>query len=119
MGQKKRANPRMTLQTVLVLRALLTDPTNPRYGLELATETLLPTGTIYPILARLEAARWVVSSWENVDPAKEGRPRRRLYQLTGAGATQARAAITETQRRLTLPRWQPGGVRLRHEGDDT
>ena len=72
MGQKKRANPRMTLQTVLVLRALLTDPTNPRYGLELATETLLPTGTIYPILARLEAARWVVSSWENVGSGQGG-----------------------------------------------
>jgi PadR family transcriptional regulator, regulatory protein PadR len=88
--------PRMTLQTLAVLKAMLNDPTAPRYGLEIAGAVGLPTGTIYPILARLEQACWVSSAWENADPAEEGRPRRRLYLLTGEGATNARSEVRKT-----------------------
>jgi PadR family transcriptional regulator PadR len=94
--------PRMTLQTLAVLQAMLQDPTAPRYGLEIARAVGVPTGTIYPILARLEQARWVSSAWENTDPAEEGRPRRRLYFLTGEGATNARSVLHEG-RRLIAP----------------
>ncbi len=38
--------PRMTLQTQLVLRAMLAEPTAERYGLELCEQTGLPSGTI-------------------------------------------------------------------------
>ncbi len=110
MGGKDRAKPRVTFQMALVLRVLLTDPTKARYGLDVATSTRLPTGTIYPILARLEAADWVVSDWEAIDPAEEGRPRRRLYYLTGAGALQARVALDDMRGKLDPARWQPGGV---------
>src|SRR5918998_3985468 len=85
---------RMTLQTQLVLRALLEEPSKERYGLELCDLVGLPSGTIYPILARLERAGWVDSTWE--DPAAHeaaGRPRRRFYWLTTDGADQARAAL--------------------------
>jgi PadR family transcriptional regulator len=117
MSNKDRAKPRMTFQTALVLHALLADPTSPRYGLEVAKQTRLPTGTIYPILARLEAAGWVASDWEAVEPAREGRPRRRLYQLTGAGATQARAALSDMRDRLAPTRIVPGGTPLEPRGD--
>jgi len=49
----------------------------------------------YPILFRLEEAEWVVSRWEDGDPRKLGRPRRRLYQLTGIGEAKAREAFKE------------------------
>jgi PadR family transcriptional regulator PadR len=78
---------RMTLQTQLVLRALLDEPAQQRYGLELCDLVGLPSGTIYPILARLERVSWVDSAWE--DPAaheQAGRPRRRFYRLTPDGA---------------------------------
>ena len=39
------------------------------------------SGTLYPLLARLEAAGWFTSEWEDVDPSEVGRPRRRLYKL--------------------------------------
>jgi PadR family transcriptional regulator, regulatory protein PadR len=110
MGGKDRAKPRVTFQTALVLRALLTDPTKARYGLDVANSTGLPTGTIYPILARLEAAGWVSSGWEAIDPAEEGRPRRRLYYLTGEGAFSARAALDDMRGKLAPVRWQPGSV---------
>ena len=49
--------PRMTLQTQLVLRVMLAEPAAEHYGLQLCEETGLPSGTIYPIVARLEQAR--------------------------------------------------------------
>ncbi|WRZ88381.1 PadR family transcriptional regulator [Streptomyces sp. NBC_01007] len=61
------ATLRMTPQTQLVLRALPEDPARRRYGLELCELAGLPSGTVYPILARLGQAGWVDSTWE--DPA--------------------------------------------------
>ncbi|WUO17874.1 PadR family transcriptional regulator [Streptomyces sp. NBC_00289] len=109
----------MTLQTQLVLRALLEDPGRQRYGLELCELAGLPSGTIYPILARLEQAGWVESTWE--DPAvyeKSGRPRRRFYRITHEGAEQAREALARTyrSRRQPLPGWV--AVRPAAEGPD-
>lgn len=63
-------------------------------------------GTLYKALARLEAARLLSSRWE--DPAPEGRPRRRLYTVTGLGeralatAQRADAATPATARRPGL-----------------
>lgn len=108
MSGDDRAKLRLTFQAALVLQTLLTDPTADRYGLEIARATGLPTGTIYPILARLETASWVVSDWEAIEPAEEGRPRRRLYHLTGTGAVQARSALNEMRGQLAPTRWQPG-----------
>ncbi|HET9256525.1 MAG TPA: helix-turn-helix transcriptional regulator [Pseudonocardiaceae bacterium] len=92
----------MTLQTQLVLRALLEEPARERYGLELCDLVGLPSGTIYPILARLERAGWVTSAWEN--PAAHevaGRPRRRFYRLTPDGADEARAALARAHQPRT------------------
>jgi len=90
---------RMTLQTQLVLRELLAEPGRERYGLEMCDLAGLPSGTVYPILARLEQAGWLESAWE--DPALHeaaGRPRRRFYRVTPDGAEQARAALATVAR---------------------
>jgi hypothetical protein len=51
-------------------------------------------GTLYKALGRLEEFGLVVSRWE--DPAAaEGRPRRRLYELTGEGARVAKRALAD------------------------
>ena len=85
----------MTLPTQLVLRALLTEPTHEKYGLQICTQAGLPSGTIHPILARLEGLGWLESRWEDIDSRKEGRPRRRYYRLTTDGAEQARVALAQ------------------------
>ncbi|GAA3134839.1 PadR family transcriptional regulator [Streptomyces echinatus] len=98
----------MTLQTQLVLRALLEDPAKQRYGLELCELAGLPSGTIYPILARLEQVGWVDSTWEDPAVHKEaGRPRRRFYQITKDGAEGARDALARVYRarKQPLPGW--------------
>ncbi|MFJ1969328.1 PadR family transcriptional regulator [Streptomyces sp. NPDC087903] len=109
----------MTLQTQLVLRALLENPDRQRYGLELCELAGLPSGTIYPILARLEQTGWVESIWE--DPAvyeKSGRPRRRFYRITHEGAEQALEALARVyrSRRQPLPGWAAVGPAV--EGPD-
>ena len=93
MGDNGPAALRMTLPTQLVLRALLEFPTRERYGLELGQAAGLPSGTIHPILARLERAGWLVSQWEDAEPREQGRPRRRYYRLTPDGAEYARDAL--------------------------
>lgn len=85
--------PRMTLPTQLVLRALLADHTREMYGLELCAVSGLASGTVHPILARLEGVGWLRSRFEDIDPHEQGRPRRRYYRLTSDGAEQARAAL--------------------------
>jgi PadR family transcriptional regulator PadR len=88
-------DPRMTMSTQAVLRAFLDDPEAPRYGLEVGGLTGLPSGTVHPILARLETLRWLESSWEDIDTAAEGRPRRRYYTLTPDGLVAARLALAQ------------------------
>jgi PadR family transcriptional regulator, regulatory protein PadR len=83
----------MTLPTQLVLRAMLIDPSREVYGLELCTFAGLASGTIHPILARLENIGWVESRWEDLDPVEAGRPRRRYYRLTREGALRAQVAL--------------------------
>lgn len=83
----------MTHATMSVLRAMLEYSAREMYGLEICAVAGLPTGTVHPILARLEGIGWLESSWEQIDVRKEGRPRRRYYQLSESGAMRARAAL--------------------------
>jgi DNA-binding PadR family transcriptional regulator len=96
-----------SLATQRLLRAMLEAPGEDHYGLELIKSTGLKSGTLYPILRRLEAGGLVVARWEeNLDPRRARRPRRRLYRLTPEGMTAARTELTETVRLLRLD----GGV---------
>ncbi|MGW5731638.1 MULTISPECIES: PadR family transcriptional regulator [Streptomyces] len=101
--------PRMTLPTQLVLRAFLEKPAEELYGLEVCARAQLASGTIHPILARLESIGWLVSRWEEADPHEQGRPRRRYYRLSPDGTVSAREALARTTaRRNTLGVLRPG-----------
>ena len=89
---------RMTIPTQLVLQVLLEDATVERYGYEVGEAAGLPSGTVHPILARLEGAGWLESRWEDVDAAEAGRPARRYYRLTADGAAAAREALARAHR---------------------
>jgi DNA-binding PadR family transcriptional regulator len=89
---------RLTVQTLLVLQALLKDPGQELYGLELTEATGLFPGTTYPILLRLEKQGWLTSRWEDVDPSVAKRPARRYYKLTPDGAAEASAACEAARR---------------------
>ena len=88
----------MTQVTALVLRAVAGGY---RYGFDVMEACGLPSGTAYPALRRLERAGLLKSGWEEADEAHAaGRPRRRIYSLTRAGAD----ALGEAQARLEQAR---------------
>jgi DNA-binding PadR family transcriptional regulator len=82
---------RVTYPTAIVLLAV---SRGVAYGFDIMDATGLQSGTVYPILRRLEAAGLVRSRWEAVTNARdEQRPPRRYYQVTGAGSRELRTAL--------------------------
>ena len=81
--------PSLTPQTALVLDAIV-QSSGPCAGVDIARTSGLASGTLYPILLRLEKAGWLESRWEVPDGTDLGRPRRRYYELTQHGSTAAR-----------------------------
>jgi PadR family transcriptional regulator PadR len=82
---------RFTYSTAVVLFAV---SRGFRYGFDIVDASALQTGTVYPVLRRLEDAGLLRSSWERVRTAREAqRPPRRYYQITGAGAAALREAL--------------------------
>lgn len=92
--------------TKLVFQAFLDAPSEETYGFELAEATGLPSGTIYPILRRLEAEGFIKSHWVEVKAGSQRR-RRRYYELTGKGRRVARSVTVEQRHALRLlsPGW--------------
>ena len=73
----------LTLPTTVVLQALADGHC---YGFDVMDRTGLPSGTVYPMLRRLEGEGLVQAGWEDHAAAqKELRPPRRYYELTAAG----------------------------------
>jgi|SRR5664279_597293 PadR family transcriptional regulator PadR len=87
-------DPRLSQQTLRVL-ALFTDPSCRLAGSDIARQIQMLSGTMYPILLRLERAGWLKSEWEDLEPRDAGRPRRRFYSITGLGYNKSRAALAE------------------------
>lgn len=85
----------------------------PLHGFELArrladarnARALTAYGTLYKALARLAESGLLESEWEDADIALQaGRPRRRLYRLTDAGA---RRLAAEKSAREPTPALRP------------
>jgi PadR family transcriptional regulator, regulatory protein PadR len=95
----------MTIPTQLVLRALLADPSKELYGVEIGQAAGLPSGTVHPILARLETVGWLESRWEDIDPREQGRPARRYYRLTPDGMELARSGLARAYSANARPAW--------------
>lgn len=111
-----KTSPRMSSETLRILGAMLEDPMAWHYGLGLSEAAGIASGTIYPMLARLEKADWLESTWEEQGPDDEGRPRRRLYKLTGHGERAAMAELEEiakVARRVKRSRAGAGAPRRR------
>src|SRR4051794_5920846 len=87
--------PRITGPVLKVLDALMSSSRAKLSGSEIARVTGLASGTLYPILFRLERAGWLSSHWEEEDPQVLRRPRRRLYWVTALGACNAEASVKD------------------------
>jgi PadR family transcriptional regulator PadR len=93
MGMRLRSSR----QTLDVLAALLARPSQWHYGYAISRQTSVPSGTLYPILMRLDKLGWLETKWE--DSVPQGRPPRHLYRLTGNGREWAREELRSAQQR--------------------
>lgn len=89
--------PRLSSQTIRILSTFMSRPRDELSGAEIGKRTKLASGTLYPILIRLERVGWLESRWESADPTELGRPRRRFYRITAVGAK----TVSEIARELT------------------
>jgi DNA-binding PadR family transcriptional regulator len=83
-----------------VFAAMLVRPRIWRYGYDLARETGLKSGTLYPLLMRLEARHLLESDWH--ESPERGRPPRHAYRLTADGRAAARSCIDATPGRAPV-----------------
>lgn len=102
---KKLQDVRITASVAQVLRPFLDNPKRAISGADIIRETRMFSGTLYPILIRLENAGWLTSTWESIDPIEEGRPRRRLYTVTASGQQLALEALAEHRERRGEFKW--------------
>jgi PadR family transcriptional regulator, regulatory protein PadR len=106
---------RITDATLDVLQVLVHEGGD-LYGLKIAKAAERPTGSVFPILAKLEDCGWVTSEWETSDPAARG-PRRRFYQLSPDGLVEARQLLIQRRGGTARSRPQLSPVpRTRWEG---
>lgn len=98
--------PRMSPETLLVLERFLERVTDWRYGYELSRETGLKSGTLYPILMRLEKHSLLEARWETT---QDGVPPRHTYRLTPNGLEWAQAKLAERRRSWVLQPATSGG----------
>jgi DNA-binding PadR family transcriptional regulator len=80
-------------QTRAVLSALSIQPQAWRYGYDLARETGLKSGTLYPLLIRLADQGYLEAEWRQ--PLQPGRPPRHAYRLTEQGLALSIARASE------------------------
>lgn len=80
--------PNASRQTRIVLAALLEQPRAWRHGYDLARDTGLKSGTLYPLLIRLGDQGFLEARWQ--DSEESGKPPRHLYRPTASGLALAR-----------------------------
>lgn len=104
---------KLTAPLERVLRVLVADLSAQHYGYDLMKAARLPSGTLYPMLARLQDEGLVESEWEEQRPDGGGRPPRKYYRLTAEGASIARLELARSATRASTtrpatPRTAPG-----------
>ena len=103
-GVRRKAGALVPLE-LAILELAAARGQDPFHGFELAkaladakgSRSLTAHGTLYKALGRLAERGLLEGEWEDPDVAlREGRPRRRLYRITGAGARRVAAEERHT-----------------------
>lgn len=100
MRRERRYSP----QTRSVLLALAAGASRWRHGYDLIVETGIKSGSLYPILMRLQDRGLLEATWESDAP--RGRPPRHLYRLTADGRAAAASCEPDVSPRRMVPSWR-------------
>jgi hypothetical protein len=99
---------RLSYQGLKVLRVFLVtfseDVRAELAGADVMKAASISSGTLYPILLRLERTGVLESRWEDAPASQLGRPRRRFYRLTSHGAHFAHDALEQLASPMASPR---------------
>ena len=90
----------------LLLAELLAAGSRWSYGYGLASRTHIKSGTLYPLLIRLEAQGYLEAEWQQ--PALPGRPPRHAYRLTVEGRRLAREEAASRDHPAPVLNWSGG-----------
>jgi PadR family transcriptional regulator PadR len=108
MDLMSQSKIRLTTPTRFVLDVLMAAGSDEHvWGYRICEQSGLGSGTVYPILERLEEAGWIAGVWEAEAPVD--RPRRRFYEVTGTGVQGYEDAKARARKRnrpwlLAVPR---------------
>ncbi|MBB4841487.1 DNA-binding PadR family transcriptional regulator [Sphingomonas kyeonggiensis] len=86
----------------MILAVLLQAGEGWSHGYELARLAGVKSGTLYPLLIRLEGQGYLEAEWQH--PQEGGRPPRHAYRLTLSGVQLARANPPAQPAAAALPR---------------
>jgi len=91
MAPRTPSSPVLSMGAAAVLHAVAGGS---RFGFDVIDATGLTSGTVYPALDRLEELGLLRSHWEDDEVARrQGRPARRYFAVTAAGARALAAAL--------------------------
>lgn len=86
--------------TYIAAQVLHTIHSGQRYGFQIMAATELASGTVYPVLRKLEKSGLIRSSWEKESVARaEQRPTRKYYEVTAGG----QSALADAAKRFRFP----------------
>lgn len=95
----------VSTQTKSLLLALVRTPSAWLHGYALSQLTGLKSGTLYPLLMRLNDQGYLESDWQSSD--QPGRPPRHVYRLTPSGIALARASKEKAPAIIRVPKAKP------------
>lgn len=100
-----RRNRRLSNETAGVLEIFRSDPGRTLFGLEVIRLAGIASGSLYPILHRLEERGLLKSSWEPLEDAIAAKRRpRRMYSFNAAAAELAEELLDERRAPAKRPR---------------
>lgn len=88
---KAVAAPRVTLSFLKTLTVFVNNPSDKFSGADICNATKLMSGTVYPLLFRMEEKGWLLGTWEQTE---EGKQPRKVYVLTRPGLDRGRDILS-------------------------
>ena len=90
-------NRRVRKEFLVVLDIYVSNPFKKITGYEIMITTGLKSGTVYPMLLRMEKAGWLCSEREEIDYSRphRNRPPRKFFRITNRGLKAGRKLLAE------------------------